>query len=296
MAYVGLHAILFGDTIITTQPVEDSNYLYKSYACRIEVQESARIAITFPEAEGEAYEYIQAYTALGTRVPIDSLTIVNNTTFEMDLNAGSYKIVLLTKLPFQSKVLSEPEHQMLPPSDIYAGHPTLASMVSTHIHVWKSLLDEAELQVGGQNPGYFNHELSALEAIENAVQFEIEAQQTMQERRAEILSYMGSILQQLKEPNADMRDIVTLQAEKLEYFLTDEFLPTAAKYKAPTEFDLPALHIDDVDGSAIANSSEAMRTPVGGSFTKDASKCECEEGSQGGCGCALGQCLNGHIV
>lgn len=58
----------------------------------------------------------------------------------------------------------------------FKGHPSLADMVSTHIHSWRDALKIAQSNSSPADPvegtddrAYWEHELKALEDIENAV-------------------------------------------------------------------------------------------------------------------------------
>ncbi len=50
----------------------------------------------------------------------------------------------------------------------YKGHSTLAEMISTHIHVWRDLLQDAK-ENNFEERDYYEHELKALREIEEAV-------------------------------------------------------------------------------------------------------------------------------
>ncbi len=55
----------------------------------------------------------------------------------------------------------------------YKGHNSLAEMVSTHIHVWRDLLQD-ERDRNFEESSYYEHELKALAEIEAAVNAELE--------------------------------------------------------------------------------------------------------------------------
>lgn len=54
----------------------------------------------------------------------------------------------------------------------YKGHKNLAEMVSTHIHVYRDLLQK-QRDEDFENHLYYEHELKALSDIENAVKQEL---------------------------------------------------------------------------------------------------------------------------
>lgn len=55
----------------------------------------------------------------------------------------------------------------------YCGHDSLADMVSTHIHVWRTLLQD-EIEINESETPFINHELNALADIEGAIKFDLE--------------------------------------------------------------------------------------------------------------------------
>lgn len=55
----------------------------------------------------------------------------------------------------------------------YCGHDSLADMVSTHIHVWRTLLQD-EIERNESETPFINHELNALADIEGAIKFDLE--------------------------------------------------------------------------------------------------------------------------
>lgn len=59
--------------------------------------------------------------------------------------------------------------------DKYAGHSSLAEMVSTHIEVWRDQLKnrlEYLQSIGADDFSYVQHELKALDAIEKACELD----------------------------------------------------------------------------------------------------------------------------
>lgn len=66
-------------------------------------------------------------------------------------------------------------------TDIYKGHKSFAEMVSTHISVWRDLIKEniekSEPAYGDfhdDDRGYWEHELKALEEINEACKHEMQ--------------------------------------------------------------------------------------------------------------------------
>lgn len=62
----------------------------------------------------------------------------------------------------------------------YKGHSNLADMISTHIHSWRDALKIArenanppDREEGTDDVSYWEHELKALDDIENAVKQEL---------------------------------------------------------------------------------------------------------------------------
>lgn len=55
----------------------------------------------------------------------------------------------------------------------YKGHKNLADMVSTHIDVWRNLLQD-EHDRNYSEMGYYKHELKALADIEAAINAELD--------------------------------------------------------------------------------------------------------------------------
>lgn len=72
------------------------------------------------------------------------------------------------------KAIPEFNPQLKVDKEVYKGHNTLADMISAHIHVWRSALNDRKGECFSESDReYYDHELKALADIEAAVNAEL---------------------------------------------------------------------------------------------------------------------------